>query len=79
MYSIGDLITTGNNEKYMIFSKVVYQDLYYYHIIGYDPLKNDINGVCKIVKIDENDHLELVNDRKELALVLPLFSDFYTN
>lgn len=79
-YEIGTVITMNNNNKYLIFSQINYQNTNYYYVVGYDEEKKDINGICKIIKINKsglNDYIELVNDKKELANVIPLFIEFY--
>lgn len=79
-YNNGTIITLDNLEKYIIFSQVTYNDIKYYYVLGYDEIKQDINGTCKIIKINKNEndnYIELVNDMQELANVIPLFKEFY--
>lgn len=79
-YDIGTIITLDNLDKYIIFSSAFNNNLNYYYVVGYDEEKEDINGTCKIIKIQNDgkeDYVELVDNKKELADIIPLFEEFY--
>ena len=76
-YSINKILTLENNEKYVVADSVErYQNKYFY-VIGVSDDNKELNGVCKIVRITNDNKLVVVDDVNELSGILPLFISHY--
>lgn len=75
--TIDKVITLQNNEQYIIVDTVISRDMRYYYIAGVDKEKQTLNGVCKIVKIIDENKIELIDNMEELSVVFPLFITHY--
>lgn len=64
---IKDVITLDDNQKYVVVSKVFYENKNYYYIIGKDNFKN-----IKFLYEDDNELVE-INNKDLLNKLLPLF------
>ena len=73
---INKIITLGNGEKYLIISKVTYNNNDYYYIAELDETEKDIKDNYKIMESHlENGNIYLgeVVGETNLKTVLPLF------
>ena len=64
---IKDVITLDDNQKYVVISKVFYENKNYYYIIGKEMHEN-----IKFV-YEDNDELVEFNDQELIKKLLPLF------
>lgn len=67
--SVNDVLTLDDDNKYVVVSKVLHNDINYYYIIELDETEEDITDNGLIVKDGNNDELEVVEDEKELEVV----------
>ena len=73
---INKIITLGNNEKYLIISRVTYNNKDYYYIAQLDETGKDIKDNYKIMEASyDNDktYLDEVVGETNLKTILPLF------
>lgn len=72
----GKIITLGNNEKYLVVSKVVHNDNHYYYIAECNEDSSDIKDNYKIVKATYDGNKIFIDEvvgEANLKTVLPLF------
>ena len=72
----GKIVTFGNNEKYLVVSKVVHNNNDYYYIAECNEEGNDIKDNYKIVKASyegKKIFMDEVVGEANLKTVLPLF------
>ena len=72
----GKIVTFGNNEKYLVVSKVVHNNNDYYYIAECNEECNDIKDNYKIVKASYEGRkifMDEVVGEANLKTVLPLF------
>lgn len=72
--SVNDVLTLDDDNKYVVVSKVLHNDINYYYIIELDETEEDITDNGLIVKDGNNDELEVVEDEKELEVVQELLA-----
>lgn len=73
---VNKIITLGNNEKYLVISRVTNNNKNYYYIAELDESGKDIKDNYKIMEeTKENDkiYLDEVVGETNLKIVLPLF------
>ena len=79
---INNVITLGNDEKYLIVEKVIYNDNNYYYIAEVNQTLTDIKDNYKIVTInidDEKQYIEEITGEDKLKEILPLFLEKFNN
>ena len=72
----GKIITLGNNERYLVVSKVVHNDNQYFYIAECNEDNTDIKDNYKIVKATYEDNKIFIDEvvgEANLKIVLPLF------
>ncbi|MBQ6495512.1 MAG: hypothetical protein IJI49_05890 [Bacilli bacterium] len=72
----GKIITLGNNERYLVVSKVVHNDNQYFYIAECNEDNTDIKDNYKIVKATYEDNKIFIDEvvgEANLKTVLPLF------
>ena len=72
----GKIVTFGNNEKYLVVSKVVHNNNDYYYIAECNEEGNDIKDNYKIIKVSyegKKIFMDEVVGEANLKTVLPLF------
>ncbi len=81
IYKVNDVIEINNNESYVIVSKVNYRDVDYYYIVLLDNVKNVLKDVCKIIRIDNKDGIDVISLVEEVDILeglIPLFKKQYS-
>lgn len=81
IYKVNDVIEINNNESYVIVSKVNYRDVDYYYIVLLDNVKNVLKDVCKIIRIDNKDGIDVISLVEEVDVLeglIPLFKKQYS-
>lgn len=79
---INNVITLGNDEKYLIVEKVIYNDNNYYYIAEVNQTLTDIKDNYKIVTVnidDEKQYIEEITGEDKLKEILPLFLEKFNN
>lgn len=79
---INNVITLGNDEKYLIVEKVIYKDNNYYYIAEVNQTLTDIKDNYKIVTVnidDEKQYIEEITGEDKLKEILPLFLEKFNS
>lgn len=67
----GSLITLSDNKKYLVLSKVNYNDLVYLYLSSVE--NEPVQKVCIEESTDDKIILSVVNDKKLIKELVPLF------
>lgn len=79
---INNIITLGNDEKYLIVEKVIHKDGIYYYIAEVNQTLTDIKDNYKIVTVnvsEEKEYIEEITGEDKLKEILPLFLEKFNN
>lgn len=78
---INNVITLGNDEKYLIIEKVESNNTEYYYIAEVNQTETDIKDNYKIVvtsNVDNNTYIEEITGEDKLKEILPLFLEKFS-
>lgn len=78
---INNVITLGNDEKYLIIEEVESNNTKYYYIAEVNQTETDIKDNYKIVvtsNVDNNTYIEEITGEDKLKEILPLFLEKFS-
>lgn len=78
---VNNVITLGNDEKYLIIEKVTVNNTEYCYIAEVNQTETDIKDNYKIVvtnNIDNNTYIEEITGEDKLKEILPLFLEKFS-